>query len=62
MRISDMNWMQVEQYLTHDDRAVPPLGDGLAHSGFRRILVCNGHGGNGAVAQRAQEWSADGWG
>lgn len=26
MRISDMNWMQVEEYLTHDDRAVVPLG------------------------------------
>ena len=125
MRIADMNWMQVEQYLTHDDRAVLPLGsteqhshlrltvdcilpervaaeaaeplgvpvfpvvaygvtpyfrefpgsislrvethlnvvrdllDGLAHSGFRRILLCNGHGGNGAAAQLAQEWSAD---
>jgi creatinine amidohydrolase len=26
MRISEMNWMQVEEYLTHDDRAVVPLG------------------------------------
>ena len=33
--------------------------DGMAHSGFRRILICNGHGGNGAVAQLAQEWAAD---
>ena len=125
MRISDMNWMQVEAYLKHDDRAVLPLGsteqhsylrltvdcilpervavdaaeplgipvfpvlsygvtpyfrafpgsislrvethlrvvrdilDGMAHSGFRRILICNGHGGNGAVQQFAQEWVAD---
>src|SRR6187549_4044943 len=26
MRISDMNWMMVEEYLQHDDRAVLPLG------------------------------------
>ena len=26
MRISDMNWMQVEEYLKHDDRCVLPLG------------------------------------
>ena len=26
MKISEMNWMQVEDYLKHDDRAVLPLG------------------------------------
>jgi creatinine amidohydrolase len=125
VRIADMNWMQVEEYLRHDDRAVLPLGsteqhshlrltvdcilpervaadaaeplgvpvfpvvpygvtpyfrefpgsislrvethlrvvgdilDGMAHSGFRRILIVNGHGGNSAVQQFALEWAAD---
>ena len=120
-----MNWMQVEEYLRHDDRAVLPIGsteqhsylrltvdcilpervaaeaaeplgipvfpvldygvtpyfrefpgsitlrvethlrvvadilDGMAHSGFRRIMICNGHGGNGAVQQLATEWAAN---
>jgi creatinine amidohydrolase len=124
VRITDMNWMQVEECLRHDDRAVLPLGsteqhshlrltvdcilpervaadaaeplgvpvfpvvpygvtpyfrefpgsislkvethlrvvgdilDGLAHSGFRRILIVNGHGGNNAVQQFALEWTA----
>jgi len=26
MRIADLNWMQVEEYLKHDDRCVIPLG------------------------------------
>jgi creatinine amidohydrolase len=31
----------------------------MAHSGFRRILIVNGHGGNNAVQQFAIEWAAD---
>lgn len=125
MRITDMNWMQVEEYLKHDDRAILPLGsteqhaylslsvdsilsekvaldaaeplgipvfpvqaygvtpyflaypgsvslrvetyvrlvrdilDSLAHSGFRRILIVNGHGGNAPADSLATEWMAD---
>jgi len=32
MRISDMNWMQVEEYLRHDNRAVLPLGSTEQHA------------------------------
>ncbi|MGH7910381.1 MAG: creatininase family protein [Candidatus Dormibacteraceae bacterium] len=31
LRIVDMNWMQVEKYLEHDDRAVLPLGSVEQH-------------------------------
>lgn len=124
MKISEMNWMQVEDYLRRDDRCVVPLGcteqhaqlslsvdsilsekiaadaaaplgvpvfpvvaygitpyfraypgtvslrvetyvrligdvlDGLAEAGFRRILLCNGHGGNAPAGSFAVEWMA----
>ena len=125
MRVTEMNWMQVEAYLQHDDRCIVPLGsteqhaylslsvdsilsehvaaeaaeplgvpvfpvvaygltpyfqafpgtislrmetyihlvrdilDGLYRSGFRRILLCNGHGGNAPAGAFAIEWMAD---
>lgn len=125
MRIFDMTWMQVEEYLQQDDRAVIPLGsteqhaylslgvdailaeriaveaaeplgvpvfpvlpygvspyfkafpgtvslrvetyvrvvrdvlDGLAGSGFRRLVLVNGHGGNAPAEALATEWMAD---
>jgi creatinine amidohydrolase len=125
LRISEMNWRQVEAYLQRDDRAVVPLGsteqhaglslsvdsilsekvaadaaeplgvpvfpvlaygltpyflaypgtvslrvetygklirdilDSLARTGFRRVLIVNGHGGNQPAHAVAIEWMAD---
>ena len=125
MKISEMNWMQVEAWLEGDDRAVLPLGsteqhaylslsvdsilaekmaidaaaetgvpvfpvlaygmtpyfgaypgsvtvrmetyvrlvrdllDSLAKSGFKRILIVNGHGGNSPVEGLVMEWMVD---
>jgi len=38
MRISDMNWMQVEEQLKHDDRCVLPLGSTEQH-GYLSLSV-----------------------
>src|SRR3982075_1669667 len=32
MRISEMNWMMVEEYLKHDDRCILPLGSTEQHA------------------------------
>jgi creatinine amidohydrolase len=47
--------LRVETHLN----VVRDVLDSLAHSGFRRILVVNGHGGNAAVQQFLAEWTAD---
>jgi creatinine amidohydrolase len=125
MRIAEMDWRMVEDWVRHDDRCVLPLGsteqhaglslatdailaervsteaaehlnipvfpvvpygltpyfsgfpgtvtlrvatyaallrdvlDSLKSSGFRRILIVNGHGGNQPAAAIAQEWMMD---
>lgn len=125
MRITDMNWMQVEDYLEKDDRCVLPLGsteqhaylrlsvdsilaekvaldaadplgipvfpvmhygltpyflnypgsvslridtymhiirdilDSLKRSGFKRIVIVNGHGGNSPAQGLVREWLSD---
>lgn len=38
MRISEMNWMQVETYLQHDDRCILPLGSTEQH-GYLSLSV-----------------------
>ena len=35
MRIADMNWMQVEEYVRGDDRCVLPLGDGSCGGAYQ---------------------------
>lgn len=34
MKITDMNWQMVEDYLRHDDRAIVPLGSTEQHAGL----------------------------
>jgi creatinine amidohydrolase len=46
--------LRTETYL----RLVEDLLDGVAEAGFRRILLCNGHGGNGPAGGYAIEWMA----
>jgi creatinine amidohydrolase len=38
MLIAEMNWMQVEEYLENDDRAVVPLGSTEQHA-YLSLLV-----------------------
>jgi creatinine amidohydrolase len=47
--------LRVETYV----RVVRDILDSLAHSGFQRILLVNGHGGNVPADALATEWMAD---
>lgn len=47
--------LRMETYL----RLVRDILDSLHHSGFRRIVVVNGHGGNSPAAALGVEWMAD---
>ena len=47
--------LRVETHLC----VVRDILDSMAHSGFRRILIVNGHGGNSAVQQFVPEWAAN---
>lgn len=47
--------LRMETYV----RLVRDVLDGMRQSGFRRILICNGHGGNAPAAAVALEWMAD---
>jgi creatinine amidohydrolase len=47
--------IRVETYI----RFVGDILDSLAGSGFKRILIVNGHGGNSPVLAYAAEWIAD---
>jgi creatinine amidohydrolase len=47
--------LRMETYL----RVVRDILDSLARTGFRRILLCNGHGGNTPAASLATEWMVD---
>ena len=40
MRIKDMNWMQVEEYLKKDDRAVLPTGSTEQHAQLSLMVDC----------------------
>lgn len=46
--------LRVETHLA----VVRDILDSLSHSGFRRILIVNGHGGNSAAQSLAGEWAA----
>ena len=44
--------LRIDTYL----RVIEDILDSLARSGFRRILLLNGHGGNAPAASLAMEW------
>lgn len=52
MKIRDMNWMQVEEYLKHDNRAVLPVGSTEQHA---QLSLCVDHILSERVALEAAE-------
>ncbi|MDE2466261.1 MAG: creatininase family protein, partial [Alphaproteobacteria bacterium] len=52
MKIRDMNWMQVEEYLKKDDRAVLPIGSTEQHA---QLSLCVDHILSERVALEAAE-------
>jgi creatinine amidohydrolase len=52
VKISEMNWQQVEDYLRHDDRAVLPIGSTEQHCG---LGLCTDHILSERVALEAAE-------
>lgn len=52
MKISDLNWMQVEEYLKKDDRAVLPVGSTEQHA---QLSLCVDHILSERVAVEAAE-------
>lgn len=52
MKIRDMNWMQVEEYLKHDNRAVLPVGSTEQHA---QLSLCVDHILSERVAVEAAE-------
>lgn len=40
MKVRDMNWMQVEEYLKRDDRAVLPIGSTEQHAQLSLMVDC----------------------
>jgi hypothetical protein len=42
VRVADLNWMQLEEYLSQDDRIVLPLGSGspsITEAKTREVLL-----------------------
>jgi creatinine amidohydrolase len=60
MRIRDRNWMQIEEYLRHDDRAVLPLGSTEQHAYLS--LCVDAVLSEQVAVEETRELLAAGWG
>ena len=54
VRARDLNWMQVEEYLSHDDRVVLPIGSTEQH-GYLSLETDN------ILAERVSAEAASRW-